>query len=128
MNEFEYIYMKKRKEFGRFCNFDDVDAKILGQVDPKPESGDMYLEQTILNLVLDNIPQFSEHAVNTARVKTASRTMIHTEGGWPKEIDAAEAQDTLKWRKRLDKDPAFTTAVEAAYKTNSCLPRAEQQH
>lgn len=111
MNEFEYIYMKKRKEFGRFCNFDDVDAKILGHVDPKPECGEMYVEQTILNLVLDNIPQFSEHEVNTARVKTSSRTMIHTEGGWPKEIEATEAQDTLKWRKRLDKDPAFTSAV-----------------
>ena len=28
----------------------------------------------------------------------------HVEGGWPKEIDYSEAQDTLKYRKRLEKD------------------------
>jgi len=57
MNEYEYIYMKKRKDFGRYCNFEDVEPKILGQVEMKPECSEMYVEQTILNLVLDNIPQ-----------------------------------------------------------------------
>jgi dynein intermediate chain 2 len=122
MNEFEYIYMKKRKEFGRYCNFEDVEPKILGQVERHPQSSDMYVEQTILNLVVDNISEFSEHAVNTARVQTKTRPMRHTEGGWPKEIDAMEMQDTLKWRKRLEKDPTFTTAVRQLTKqTVMCL-------
>jgi dynein intermediate chain 2 len=122
MNEYEFIYMKKRKDFGRFCNFEDVDAKILGAVDRNQESGDLYVEQTILNIVLDNIPQFSEHSVNTARVQTKSRGMLHTEGGWPKEINAEEAQDTAKWRKRLEKDPAFVTVVRQLTKqTIMCL-------
>ena len=56
--------------------------------------------------VFHNIPEFSEHSVNTARVKTHARVMTHVEGGWPKEIDYSEAQDTLKYRKRLEKDPA----------------------
>lgn len=30
--------------------------------------------------------------------------MTHVEGGWPREIDYSEAQDTLKYRKRLEKD------------------------
>jgi dynein intermediate chain 2, axonemal len=111
MNEYEYIYQKKRKDFGRYCNFDDVEPKILGQIDNQPQCGDMYVEQTILNIVLDNIPEMSEHSVNTARVQTKSRVMIHTEGGWPKEVDATEAQDTMKFRKRLEKDPTYITAV-----------------
>lgn len=122
MNEYEYIYMKKRKDFGRYCNFDDVEPKILGQVERNPACGDMYVEQTILNLVLDNIPQFSEQFVNTARVQTKSRPMCHTEGGWPKEVEKDEAQDCLKWRKRLEKDPAFTAAVKALTKqTIMCI-------
>jgi len=122
MNEYEHIYMKKRKEFGRYCNFEDVEPKILGQVERHPQSSDMYVEQTILNLVVDNISEFSEHAVNTARVQTKTRPMRHTEGGWPKEIDAMEMQDTLKWRKRLEKDPTFTTAVRQLTKqTVMCL-------
>lgn len=122
MNEYEYIYMKQRKDFGRYCNFDDVEPKILGQIDSTPQSGDMYVEQTVLNVVLDNITQYSEHSVNTARVQTKIRAMIHTEGGWPKEVDYSEAQDTLKWRKRLEKDPAFVTAVKQLTKQSiTCL-------
>jgi len=122
MNEYEYIYMKKRKDFGRYCNFDDVEPKILGQVERNPQCGDMYVEQTILHLVVDNIPQFSEHSVNTARVQTKSRAMIHTEGGWPSGIDHTEAQDTMKWRKRLEKDPSFVAAVRQLTKqTIMCL-------
>jgi len=122
MQEYEYIYMKKRKDFGRYCNFEDVEPKVLGQVDNNPLAGDMYIEQTILNLVLDNIPQMSEAAVNTARVQTKSVAMIHEEGGWPKDIDHTEAQDTMKWRKRLEKDPAFTNVVKQLQKqTVMCL-------
>jgi dynein intermediate chain 2 len=126
MNEYEYIYMKKRKDFGRYCNFDDVEPKILGQVDRVKECGDMYIEQTILSIVVDNIPEMSESMVNTARVQTKSRAMTHVEGGWPKEIDYTEAQDTLKWRKRLEKDPSFTNAVKNL--TKMTIPCLEQNN
>mmetsp|Transcript_39003 Transcript_39003/g.82935 ORF Transcript_39003/g.82935 Transcript_39003/m.82935 type:complete len:582 (+) Transcript_39003:117-1862(+) len=122
MNEYEYIYMKKRKDFGRYCNFDDVEPKILGQVDRDPKCGDMYVEQTIMSITLDNIPSFSEHSVNTARVQTKSRAMLHEEGGWPKEVDYTEAQDTMKWRKRLEKDPLFVSTVkQLTQNTVTCL-------
>mmetsp|Transcript_43316 Transcript_43316/g.97778 ORF Transcript_43316/g.97778 Transcript_43316/m.97778 type:complete len:576 (-) Transcript_43316:137-1864(-) len=122
MNEYEYIYMKKRKDFGRYCNFDDVEPRILGTVDVLPQCGDMYVEQTILSVVLDNIPHVSESSVNTARVQTKSRTMMHMEGGWPKEIDCTEAQDTLKFRKRLEKDQRFIESVKQLTKqTTMCL-------
>jgi len=126
MNEYEYIYMKKRKDFGRYCNFDDVEPKILGQVDRVPNCGDMYIEQTILSIVVDNIPQMSESTVNTARVQTKARVMIHVEGGWPKEVDCTEAQDTLKWRKRLEKDPSFVTVVKQL--TKNTIPCLEQNN
>ena len=92
MNEYEYIYMKKRKDFGRYCNFDTVEAKILGQVDHQPQCGDMYVEQTIINAVFHNIPEFSEHSVNTARVKTSARVMTHVEGGWCRNIRDANME------------------------------------
>jgi dynein intermediate chain 2 len=124
MQEYEYIYMKKRKDFGRYCNFEDVEPKCLGQVESNPQCGDMYIEQTILNLVLDNIPQMSEASVNTARVQTKSRAMLHWEGGWPKDISPDEPQDTMKWRKRLEKDPVFTNCVKQL--TKQTVPCLEQ--
>lgn len=48
--------------------------------------------------------------------------MVHEEGGWPKEVDATEAQDTSKWRKKLEKDPTFTAAVRGLVgATSKCL-------
>merc|ERR1719277_1459914 len=52
--------------------------------------------------------------------------MIHTEGGWPKEVDYSEAQDTLKWRKRLEKDPSFVLAVKQL--TKQTIPCLEQNN
>lgn len=123
MNEYEYLYQKKRKDFGRYCNFDDVEPKILGQVDREAKSGDMYVEQVVVNATLDNIPSLSEHSVNTARVQTKSRAMLHEEGGWPKEVDYTENQDTMKWRKRLEKDPAFIGLVKNL--THNVIPCLE---
>jgi dynein intermediate chain 2 len=131
MNEYEYLYVKKRKEFGRHCGFEDAATECLvtqtynmgkeGEKDQKrPE--DMYVEQTIINITLDNIPSFSEHAVNTAQVEKKSHQMYHHEGGWPREIEPDEAQDTLKWRKRTEKDPAFISVVKQLTKaTVMCL-------
>eukprot|EP00397_Hematodinium_sp_SG-2012_P036277 GEMP01039144.1.p1 GENE.GEMP01039144.1~~GEMP01039144.1.p1 ORF type:complete len:503 (+),score=82.70 GEMP01039144.1:336-1844(+) len=118
MNDFEFIYMKKRKEFGRYCAFDDVEPKILGAIERNPDSADMFVEQTVLNITLDNNPPMSEHSVNTARVQTKNRGMNHQEGGWPKEIDASEAVDKDKWRRRLEKDPGFTQAVKNLCQTS----------
>jgi len=50
------------------------------------------------------------------------RGMCHTEGGWPKEVDFSEAQDTSKFRKKLEKDPAFSSAVRSlCVATGKCL-------
>merc|ERR1719424_1078747 len=52
--------------------------------------------------------------------------MMHSEGGWPKDIDPLEAQDTTKFLKRLDKDPAFTGCVKQLTKqTVPCLEQNE---
>ena len=33
MNDFEYIYMKQRKDFGRYCAFEEVEPKIIGVIE-----------------------------------------------------------------------------------------------
>lgn len=34
------------------------------------------------------IPEFSEHLVNTAQTSYKKSNMVHTEGGWPRDVDA----------------------------------------
>eukprot|EP00744_Colponema_vietnamica_P003227 GILI01004977.1.p1 GENE.GILI01004977.1~~GILI01004977.1.p1 ORF type:complete len:582 (-),score=174.73 GILI01004977.1:310-2055(-) len=112
MADYFYTYQKRRKEFGKHCSFEDFDAKLLGSVDRDKESAQNYIDRNPNTMILDNIPDMTEHSVNTLRVVTVNKGMKHLEGGWPKEIDPAENQDTNKWRKRLDKDPGFGAAVK----------------
>jgi dynein intermediate chain 2 len=113
MNDYEHIYQKLRKDFGKHCNFEDTDPKMLGTIEMNTEYYEQYVTKNPVDLRLDNIPDMGEHSVNTKRIPIQSRGQLHVEGGWPKEIDYSENQDTAKWRKRLDKDPAFTTAVRS---------------
>lgn len=43
----------------------------------------------------------SEHEVNTARSVLKSSSMRHVEGGWPKDVDAAEQADVTRFRKKV---------------------------
>uniref|UniRef100_A0A0G4FR99 Dynein intermediate chain n=1 Tax=Chromera velia CCMP2878 TaxID=1169474 RepID=A0A0G4FR99_9ALVE len=112
MNEYYYMYTKCRKDFGKHCNFEDLKEQSLADLVPMPQIRETYIEQDPVHFSSDNIPKKSEHEVNTQRVSTRSQGMKHTEGGWPKEVDANEHQETSKWRRKVDKDPNFLDAVK----------------
>ena len=59
----QFPYQKKRKEFGRHPQFEDTETKIVGSVIPNNSQKDLYTLRDPNKLVLDNIPQFSEHRV-----------------------------------------------------------------
>ena len=111
MNEHEYVYTRMRRDLGSPCVFENTKAVVLHHIIPQPELQAQFTHADPSLLVVDNIPPMSSHSVNTDRILTESRGQSHFEGGWPKEIDANEPQDTIKWRKRLDKDPQFQGAV-----------------
>jgi len=104
MGEYTVTYKNKRKNFGRPCSFEDSELKIVGQVikDPEEHKGHVFRDPT--TTVLDNIPELSEHAVNTLRTVVSHKSQSHTEGGWPKEVDFAENSETNKWRTRQCKE------------------------
>lgn len=59
----QHQYAKKRKEFGRHPNFEDTVTKIVGSVMPNSSQKNEYITRDPNKLILDNIPQFSEHRV-----------------------------------------------------------------
>ena len=60
----EFTYQKKRKDFGRHAQFEDTETKIVGSVPPNPQQREQYLLRDPNRLILDNIPQYSEHRVS----------------------------------------------------------------
>jgi hypothetical protein len=63
----QFTYQKKRKEFGRHAQFEDTETKIVGSVIPNPQQKQIYMNRDPNRMVLDNIPQFSEHKVSRSR-------------------------------------------------------------
>eukprot|EP00825_Cyclidium_porcatum_P019190 TRINITY_DN217_c0_g1_i3.p1 TRINITY_DN217_c0_g1~~TRINITY_DN217_c0_g1_i3.p1 ORF type:complete len:356 (+),score=75.60 TRINITY_DN217_c0_g1_i3:194-1261(+) len=126
MAEF-YTYQKKREEFGRPCQFTDVQLKQCGYYPTNPQNFQYQLRNP--NFIdLDNIAELSEHSVNTERVKTNDKGMYHREGGWPINIsDPNEIQETNKYRRQKEKEPQFAPAVkELATTVEKCILQNNQ--
>ena len=53
------------------------------------------------------------HKVNTTRVATGEKGMLHKEGGWPETVDPTEPQQYTRFMKKIDKDQGFAAQVKA---------------
>ena len=62
----EVTYQKERKKFGRHPQFEDTETKIVGTVLPNSQQKNQYLLRDPNRLILDNIPQYSEHRVSNS--------------------------------------------------------------
>ena len=76
-------YTKKRKEFGQKPEFGDTETKVIGFLPNQRDQdlGPNHVRRDPSFITIDNIPEMSEHVVNTERVTTFDRGMFHQEGG-----------------------------------------------
>jgi len=68
---------------------------------------------------LDNITELTMHDVNTKRVSTGDKGMLHREGGiwfskigWPETVDPTEPQQYARFMKKIDKDQGFAQQIK----------------
>ena len=55
---------------------------------------------------------FFHRKVNTERFETENRGVNHTEGGWPKDINPAEVEQTIRFRKKTEKDEHYIAVFQ----------------
>eukprot|EP01066_Platyproteum_vivax_P017035 Platyproteum_vivax@DN7285_c0_g1_i1.p1 len=120
INDLSYSYTKARKDFNRPCEFRDYPPEVIS-IEADAAVSSRFVLDNPCHFVGTNIPQKSAHEVNTHRIQLVNRGQLHLEGGWPKEVDAQEHQETSKWRRRVDKDPAFQTAVQHLCKSTAAI-------
>ena len=63
--------------------------------------------------------------MNTDRTETENRGMYHTEGGWPKDIALDDMDQLKRYRKKVEKDDLF---VSAMYKIGNVIEEAINWH
>lgn len=45
--------------------------------------------------------------------------MNHVEGGWPKDINPAEVEQTIRYRKKVEKDETYISTIMSLGKVSS---------
>uniref|UniRef100_A0A7M5US50 Dynein intermediate chain 3, ciliary n=1 Tax=Clytia hemisphaerica TaxID=252671 RepID=A0A7M5US50_9CNID len=110
--EIVYVYTKKRSEFGRQCNFSDRSAELHVDILPDEVLSQDYIERNPCHVGIQCVQEMSEHEVNTERFECENRGMNHTEGGWPKDINPAEIEQTMRFRKKIEKDEQYINTIQ----------------
>ncbi|KAH7831056.1 dynein intermediate chain IC70 [Monocercomonoides exilis] len=105
--EIIYPFARRRKEFGRHCAFTFCGPDLLFEGKPNPARQQKYIQTTIVSEGVQNVHEMSEHEVNPERIESASRGMLHLEGGWPKDIDPTEPDHLNMFRKKVERDENF---------------------
>nr|CAH8870534.1 unnamed protein product [Trichobilharzia regenti] len=109
--EISYVYAKRRSEFGRQCNFSDKNAELLVEILPDVDVSHKFVEMNPIDKGVQSSQEMSEHEANTERYRSESRGMNHTEGGWPKDVNAQEPDQVIRYRKKVEKDELYIATV-----------------
>lgn len=109
--EIVYVYTKKRSEFGRQCHFSDRQAELHVDIMPDESQLQNYILKDPVDIAVQVSKDFSEHEVNTNRFETESRSINHVEGGWPKDINPNEPDQTIRYRKKIEKDESYMNTI-----------------
>mmetsp|Transcript_10581 Transcript_10581/g.15980 ORF Transcript_10581/g.15980 Transcript_10581/m.15980 type:complete len:599 (+) Transcript_10581:73-1869(+) len=110
--EVAYLYTRVRSEFGRQLKLEDVDTRILCSIACNDEHGDEYVLRNPSVAILDTSSYMSEHEANTERLVVKHSSIRHTEGGWPRDVDATEPTDVNRYRKKAEKDDDYKTTIK----------------
>jgi len=109
--EIVYVYTKKRSEFGRQCHFVDRPAEVHVDIAPDESQLNNYILKDPVDMAVQVSKDFSEHEVNTNRFETESRSINHVEGGWPKDVNPNEPDQTMRYRKKIEKDESYINTI-----------------
>ncbi|XP_065327446.1 dynein axonemal intermediate chain 2 [Pelmatolapia mariae] len=109
--EIVHVYSKLRSEFGRQCLFSDRPAELLLDLPPDPSLTLSFIQKSPRDQAVQACWETSEHQVNTERFETGSCGINHMEGGWPKDINPAEMEQTIRFRKKVEKDESYINSV-----------------
>nr|XP_057917393.1 dynein axonemal intermediate chain 2-like [Doryrhamphus excisus] len=109
--EIVHEYTKPRRDFGRQCLFSDRSAELLADVPPDPNLVLQFIPKSSRVQALQCSRDMSEHQVNTERFESESCGINHVEGGWPKDINPQEMEQTIRFRKKVEKDEGYLTSI-----------------
>lgn len=113
--EMQYVYQKDRRDFGRQCTFVDKSELLFSE----PPNRTLFKDYILKNPVdrwTQKTGQMSASEANTDRATYESKGVNHVEGGWPKDINLADPEQVVRFRRKIEKDESYIVQVMALTK------------
>jgi hypothetical protein len=67
--DIQYVYTKKRSEFGRQVHFTDRPVEIIADIQPNPDLLQDYIARDPVDTGIQNVREFSEHWVKNFHIE-----------------------------------------------------------
>ncbi|KAM3596241.1 uncharacterized protein V6R79_010830 [Siganus canaliculatus] len=109
--EVVHVYTKLRGEFGRQSLFSDRTTELVLDICPDPSLAAQFFRKSHRDQALQVCADMSEHQVNTERFESTSCGINHVEGGWPKDVNPQEMEQTIRFRKKVEKDEGYMNSI-----------------
>ena len=91
--------------------FNDVPGRLDENIPPNENLWLQYIDKNPVHRSIQVSAECSVHDINTFRAEYLSQGMNHFEGGWPKDINPAENDQTMRFRKKIEKDDGYINSV-----------------
>lgn len=118
----QYVYQKDRRDFGRQCFFTDKSDLLFSE----PPNRLLFKDYILRNPVerwTQKTGQMSANEANTDRATYEQKGVNHVEGGWPKDINLADPEQVVRYRRKIEKDESYIVQVMSLTKVffRNCL-------
>lgn len=113
----EFTYARPRTEFGRQCIFSDI--TFMSAQLPDPDLRRQYIRKNPIEEASQGIPEKSTAETSTVSQSYDVGHVKHTEGGWPKDLNIYDEEQTARYRKRIERDGKYEKQLK------KLLPTAE---
>lgn len=101
-----YSYAKERRRFGKQCLFSEQN-KVLESCMPDPSAARHFIRRDPVDNTNQRSVQFAASQLNTDSVELASHGINHIEGGWARDINPRDEEQTLRHRKKIERDDQY---------------------
>ncbi|XP_017774943.1 PREDICTED: dynein intermediate chain 3, ciliary isoform X2 [Nicrophorus vespilloides] len=117
-----FPYEKKRSEFGKQCMFNDRGPELIDSCPSSLRVSVDFIRRNPVNTGVQNSKIQAEHEINTYRAEYSNALMNHVEGGWPKDVNIADEEQTKRYRRKVEKDESYAHIMQQLCKNmENCI-------
>lgn len=106
----QYTYVKERRQFGRKYKL-FLRSEVLANYPPVKSESKKFLTKWTADKTTEERCQFAEASISTENSEYVSRGMCHIEGGYANEIDIDDEEQTLRYKKKLQRSEEYRTEM-----------------